>query len=73
MCRTVLSHTKPVAPLTVSALYTKTDTFANSLDPGETTHNMASYLDLHCLSFCLWITTVTLIAAMDVSKCRDEG
>ena len=38
--------------LTLSALKSKTDTFANSVDPDETAHH-----DLHCLPFCSWFTT----------------
>ena len=49
--------------LTLSVLWTKTDTFANSVDPDETAHYEPSHLDLHCLPFWFWITTVTLLAA----------
>ena len=39
--------------LTLSALQTKTDTFANSVDPDEMAHNEPSQQDLHCLPFWL--------------------
>ena len=56
------------------ALKTKTGTlctFANSTDPAEMTNNKPSHQDLQHLLFCSWFTTVTLLAAMDVSKCWD--
>ena len=34
---------------TISALQTKTDTYANSVDPDEMAHNEPSHLDLHYL------------------------
>ena len=37
--------------LTLSTLYTKTDAFANSVEPDETAHNEPSHQDLHCLQF----------------------
>ena len=40
--------------LTLSALQTKTYTFANSVDPDETAHKELSHLGLHCLPFCFW-------------------
>ena len=58
-------------PLTLSALKPKTDTFANSVDQDETAQHEPSLLDLHCLPFCSWFTTVTRLAAVDVSKYRD--
>ena len=42
--------------LTLSAMSTKTDTFANSVDPAETAHNEPSYQDLHDLPACSWFT-----------------
>ena len=42
--------------LALILLFTTTPTFANSVDPDQ----MASDLDLHCLSFSLWIWTKTL-------------
>ena len=38
--------------LTLSALQTVTDTFANSVDPDETAHNEPSHQHLHCILFC---------------------
>ena len=35
----------------LSALQTKTMSFANSVDPDETAHNEPSHQDLHCLPF----------------------
>ena len=35
-------------------------------------HNEPSHQDLHCLPFWSWFTTVNLLAAIDVSKCRGE-
>ena len=37
--------------LTLSALQTNTDTFANSADPDETARIEPSHQDLHCLPF----------------------
>ena len=37
--------------LTQSGWSTKTDTYANSVDPEETARNEPSHLDLHCLPF----------------------
>ena len=37
--------------LTLSTLYTKTDSFANSVDPVEMAHNEHSHLDPYCLPF----------------------
>ena len=39
--------------ITLILLFTKTPTFANSVDPGQ----MASDQDLHCLLYSLWIWT----------------
>ena len=41
---------KEKSPLGVNGvtLATKTDTYANSVDPDETAHNEPSHLDLHC-------------------------
>ena len=58
--------------LTLSALLTNTDTFANSVNPGETTQNKPSHQDLYCLPFCSWFTIVTLLATRNVSKFRDR-
>ena len=33
--------------------------FANKVDPDEMAHNKPPHLDLHCLPFCFWLTTVT--------------
>ena len=38
-----------ISDYTLSALQTKTDNFANSVDPDETAHNEPSHQDLHCL------------------------
>ena len=43
--------------LTLSDRQTKTDTFANSLDPDETACNEPSHQGLQCLSFCFWFLT----------------
>ena len=42
---------------TLSSPQTKTDNFANSVDPDEMASNKPSHLDLHCLPFCFgfWI------------------
>ena len=37
--------------LTLPALQTQTDTFANSVDPDEMSQNVLSHQDLHCLLF----------------------
>ena len=47
-------------------MYTKIDTFANSVDPDETVHNEPSYLVLHRLPFSSRFTSVTLLATMGV-------
>ena len=54
--------------LTLSALQTKTDTFANGIDPDEMAHNEPSHQDLHFLPFCSWILTGTPFATVDMSK-----
>ena len=41
--------------LTLSTLQTKTDAFANSVDPDETACNEPSHQDLHCLPFCFLV------------------
>ena len=41
-----------VMVLTISALQTKTDTCANSVDPDEMAPKEPSHQDLHCLPFC---------------------
>ena len=45
--------------LTFSALQTKTDTCANSVDPDEMAHNEPSHQGLHYLLFCFWLLTET--------------
>ena len=37
--------------ITFSSLQSNTDTFANSVDPGEMAHNEPSHQDPHCLPF----------------------
>ena len=49
-----------IVPLTLSTLQTRTDTFANSVDPDEMAYNEPSHLDLHCLPFCSCFITNTL-------------
>ena len=39
--------------LTIPTLLTKTDIFANSVDPNEMAHNESSHHDLQCLPFCV--------------------
>ena len=51
-CQPIHSFIITFAVLTLSALQTKIDSFANSVDPDETAHNEPSHLDLHCLPFC---------------------
>ena len=41
--------------LTVSVLQTKTDTFANSIDPDQMALSGPSHEDLHCLPFCFLV------------------
>ena len=62
-----LAMTYKTVAKNILALYTKADTFADSVDP----HNELSYQDLHCSPFCSWFTTVNHLAAMDMSKCWD--
>ena len=40
---------------------TNTDNFAKGADPDETAGNKMSHQDLHCLSFCYWFLTETLV------------
>ena len=47
------------------------NTFANSVDPDETAHDEPSNQHLHWLPFRSWFTTVSLLAAVDLYKCRD--
>ena len=44
---------------TLSSLQTRTDTFANSLDPNETARNEPSHPDLHSLPFCFGFCAYT--------------
>ena len=48
---------KEESGLTLSTLWTKTDSFANSVIPDETAHHEPSHLDPHCLPF--WSSFVT--------------
>ena len=62
----------PLALLTLSALQTKTDNFANHVDPDEMVRNEPSHLDLHvqCLSFYdLW--HIPLFVTVNVFKIKD--
>ena len=58
--------------LTLSSLQTKTNTFANSVGPDETSHNEPSHPDLHCLPFSFVYVLTTLSLLMDMSKSKDE-
>ena len=51
--------------LTLSALQTKHDTCANSVDPNETAHYELSHQDLHWLPFCFYLWLMSLFATMD--------
>ena len=48
----IIKWTRPkgwVSTVTLSALWTQTDIFANSVDPDETARYEPSHLDLYCL------------------------
>ena len=57
--------------LTTFTLQTKTNSFANKVDPDETARNEPSHLDLHCLPLC-WFgymySWLSLLAIMKLSK-----
>ena len=54
--------------LTISVLQTKTDTFANSVDPDKTAHNVSSEATLFASLFLIYNCTV--LEVMDMSKRR---
>ena len=59
--------------LTLSTLQTKTDAFANSVDPDETACNEPSHQDLHCLPFCFFgVLLAHPFATVDMSSSKLE-
>ena len=70
----LLFHSMPQNNLSkdfsLSALQTKPDACANSVDPDETASE-PSHQDLHCLPFCFDFWLTFLFATIDVSKFND--
>ena len=58
--------------ITLSALQTKTDTCANSVDPDEMALNEPFHLDLHCLPFWFLILDLSPYLSMVYFKVRIE-
>ena len=57
-----LIHFIPICELTISALLTKIDTFANSVDPDQTAHNELSccWQQLSCPDESVYVRTTGL-------------
>ena len=60
-----------IVTLILSALQTKPDTYANSVDHNEPSENEPSHQELHYLKFYFDFRLISLFASMDMCKFND--